>query len=149
MYKAELKNYRQSPRKVRLVADLVRGKKVDRALVELNFLNKRASLVVKKLIESAVANATHNFKAEKVNLIVKEIRVYEAKTLKRLRAGARGMGFGIKKRSSRILVSLAEAEGEKKTKKTVKKTEKKEKKVTKKAESKAKTVKEVIKKDKK
>ena len=126
MYKAELKNYRQSPQKVRLVANLVRGKKVDRALVELGFLNKKAAFTIKKLINSAVANATHNFKAEKSNLIIKEIRVDESKTLKRWRAGARGRAFSIKKRTSRIFVALAD--GEKVVKKeAVKKTQPKQK----------------------
>lgn len=125
MIKAELKNYRQSPRKVRLVASLVRGKKVDRALAELNFLNKKAAPIIKKLIDSAVANAKHNFKTEKESLIVKEIRVDEGPTLKRFRAGARGRAYGIKKRTCRVLVVLSDGVEEvevKREKKTVKKT---------------------------
>ncbi len=135
MYKAELKNYRQSPQKVRLVANLVRGKKVDRALVELGFLNKKASFVIKKLIDSAVANAEHNFKAQKSNLIIKEIRVDESKTLKRWRAGARGRAFSIKKRTSRIFVALDDEDKvikQKETSETVKGEKvKKEKKIKK------------------
>ncbi len=106
LVKAELKNYRQSPRKVRLVADLVRGKKVDRALAELSFLNKKASHVIEKLVNSAVANAKHNFNLEKDSLFVKEIRVDEGPTLKRWIAGARGRAFPLKKRTSRVFVSL-------------------------------------------
>jgi len=131
MIKAELKNYRQSPRKVRLVANLIRGKKVETALAELHFLDKKASSVVKKLIESAVANAKHNFDKEKKDLVVKEIRVDEGPTLKRWRAGARGRAFPMKKRTSRVLVSLDENVEEvkpeivKKTKETKKKEVKK------------------------
>ncbi|OGD67207.1 50S ribosomal protein L22 [Candidatus Campbellbacteria bacterium RIFOXYC2_FULL_35_25] len=124
MIKAELKNYRQSPRKVRLIADLVRGKDVSRALIELNFLNKKASLVIKKLLESAVANAKHNFNIEKANLFVKEIMVDEGATLKRRLAGSKGRAFPIKKRTSHIFVNL-ETKGEKELKKS-KKTTKKE-----------------------
>ncbi|MBU1557963.1 50S ribosomal protein L22 [Patescibacteria group bacterium] len=117
LVKAELKNYRQSSRKVRLVADLVRGKKVSTALAELSFLNKKAAPVVKKLIDSAIANAKHNFNLEKDNLIVKEIRVDEGKTLKRWRAGARGRAFPLKKRTSRVLLALESKDDEKTVKK--------------------------------
>ena len=73
--KASLKNHRQSPRKVRLLADLVRGKKVDDAVVELTFANKRASTALKKLIDSAVANAENNNQVKRDNLYIKEIAV--------------------------------------------------------------------------
>jgi len=128
---AELKNYRQSPRKVRLVADVVRGQKVEKALAELGFLTKKAAPVIKKLLNSAVANAKHNFNLEKENLIVKEIKVDEGATLKRWKAGARGNAYSIKKRTSRVFISLEGLEKEKKSK-TVKKVEKKEKKTEKK-----------------
>ena len=59
---AKLRNYRQSPRKVRLVANLIRGKKVEIIISELKHVNKKVSLVMRKLIESAVANAKHNNK---------------------------------------------------------------------------------------
>ncbi len=157
--KAELKNYRQSSRKVRLVADLVRGKKVEKALAELNFLNKKASLVVKKLVNSAVANAKHNFNLEKDVLIVDEIRVDEGPTLKRWRAGARGRAFPIKKRTSRVLLVLSDGKEDVKTEKEQKKTETKPKtkkttrktakKVVKKTEKMTKKVKKVKKKDEK
>lgn len=149
--KAELKNYRQSPRKVRIVTDLIRGKKVDRALIELDFLNKKASLAIKKLIASAVANAKHNFNIEKDTLFIKEIRVDEGVVLKRWRAGAKGRAFPLKKRSSRVFVSLAQ-EGEDSSTQTekVEKTEKKavvKKEVAKKAPTKKIEKNKVVKKE--
>jgi large subunit ribosomal protein L22 len=105
--KSSLKNYRQSPRKVRLVADLIRGKKVSQALTELNFLPKRGADVVTKLIASAVANAENNFKVSVDDLIVKEITVDKGVTLKRYRPRARGVAKRINKRTSNINLSLA------------------------------------------
>lgn len=105
--KAELKNYRQSPRKVRLVADVVRGKKVAQALSELEFLGKRASLPFAKLISSAVANATHNHKASATQLVVKSVSVTKGPTLKRIRPRSRGMANRINKRTSVLKVELA------------------------------------------
>jgi len=104
--KASLKNYRQSPRKVRLVADLVRGKSLDQALVELKFLPKRASEVMTKLLSSAKANAKNNFKVEANDLVVKEISVDQGVTLKRYRPRARGVAKRINKRTSNITLSL-------------------------------------------
>jgi large subunit ribosomal protein L22 len=104
--KANLKNYRQSPRKVRLVADLVRGKKVSQALLELKFLPKRATEVISKLISSAVANAEHNFKVSAEDLFIKEITVDKGITLKRYRPRARGVAKRINKRTSNIALTL-------------------------------------------
>ncbi len=104
--KASLKNYRQSPRKVRLVADLVRGKNVSQALTELTFLPKRASEVMKKLITSATANAEHNFKVSADKLFIKEITVDQGITLKRYRPRARGVAKRINKRTSNISLTL-------------------------------------------
>jgi len=101
-----VKNYRQSPRKVRLVADLVRGKKVDKALTSLNFLTKKASEPVKNAIENAIANAKHNFNIEADRLFIKEIRVDEGTTLMRRMPRARGTAYPIKKRSSHISIVL-------------------------------------------
>ena len=106
MVKAELKNYRQSPRKVRLVADLIRGKKAEDALTLLDFTVKRSSDPLRKLLESAIANAKHNFDIPVNELFVKEIRVDEGPTLKRFRARAFGRASGIKKRTSRVLINL-------------------------------------------
>lgn len=104
--KASLKNYRQSPRKVRLVADLVRGKSVEQALIELQYLPKRASDVMMKLISSATANAENNFKVKPETLIVKDISVDQGITLKRYRPRARGVAKRINKRTSNIKLSL-------------------------------------------
>lgn len=139
MVKAELKNYRQSPRKVRLVADLIRGKKADEALTLLTFTVKRASDPVKKLLESAIANAKHNFDIPVEELFVKEIRVDEGPTLKRWRARAFGRASGIKKRTSRVLINLDRMEVSKKTEKETKKETKKEDKPTKTSAKKAAT----------
>jgi large subunit ribosomal protein L22 len=102
--KAFLKNYRQSPRKVRLVADLVRGKEVDKALAMLTFVNKRAALPVEKLIRSAVANAKNT--GETRPLIVKSIAVDKGTVMKRFMPRARGAAARINKRSSHITIEL-------------------------------------------
>lgn len=102
---AKLTNYRQSPRKVRVVADLVRGKKVDVALNQLSFLAKRAGEPVKKLIESAVSNAEH-LNIDSKNLFVREIRVDKGIVLHRSMPRARGRAFPIKKQSSHVIVTL-------------------------------------------
>ncbi len=105
--KAVLKNYRQSPRKVRLLADLVRGKSVKRAIDILSFTDKRASDQVIKVIRSAEANAkTNNETAKKREMIVKNIVVNKGVTQKRYMPRARGAGSRINKRSSHITVEL-------------------------------------------
>lgn len=119
MVKAELKNYRQSPRKVRMVVDIVRGKKVKEALNILTVTTKRSSLPIKKLVESAIANAKHNFNLEVENLFIKEISVNEGVTAHRWMPRARGSAAPIRKRSSRILVILDELKN-KKSKKAAK-----------------------------
>ncbi len=116
--KAKLSNYRQSPRKVRLVTDLVKGKKVEDALVQLSFLPKRASLPVEKLVRSAVANAQTKGK-DIANLVISNIEVNEGAVLKRIMPRARGSASRINKRTSHVTVSLSEVE-EKKPKKTAK-----------------------------
>jgi large subunit ribosomal protein L22 len=105
--KSFLKNYRQSPRKVRLVADLVRGKNVDNALMQLDFLPKRASEPMKKLLNSAIANAL-NLGTQKENLFVKEIRVDKGIVMKRMMPAAMGSGHRINKRTSHIAIVLGE-----------------------------------------
>jgi len=105
--KAFLKNYRQSPRKVRLVANLIKGKKVDVAIVELDFLPKRAGLPIKKLLLSAIANAK-NMGIEKDNLFIKELRVDKGIVMKRMMPAAMGTGHRINKRTSHINLLLAE-----------------------------------------
>ncbi len=105
--KAMLKNYRQSPRKVRLIADLVRGKKVAKALETLKFVNKRASEPFSKLIESAVANAkTAGVSID--TLIIKSVTVNKGTVIKRFMPRARGTAARINKRNSHIHVELAQ-----------------------------------------
>lgn len=102
---AKLSNYRQSPRKVRLIADLVRGKSAAEAISQLQFMPKRSSGPITKLIQSALANA-ENMSLDKATLVVSEIRVDKGVTLKRSMPRARGRAFPINKRSSHILVTL-------------------------------------------
>ena len=106
--KASLNDYRQSPRKVRLVASAMRGKSVPVALASISYIDKKASAVVKKLIESAVANAKQNHGMEANNLIIKEIRVDAGTVLKRMMPRARGSSAPIKKRTSHIMLVLGE-----------------------------------------
>jgi large subunit ribosomal protein L22 len=107
--KANLNTYRQSPRKVRVVADLVRGKKVREALDILAFAPKRAAKPIEKLISSAVANAK-NLSLEAEKLVVKEIRVDEGRILYRRMPTARGRAFPMRKRTSHVSVTLEERE---------------------------------------
>jgi len=105
--KAFLKNYRQSPRKVRLVSELVKGKNVDQAIVSLDFLAKRAGEPIKKLILSAVSNAKQ-IGAEQANLFIKDIRVDKGIVMKRMMPRAMGRGARINKRTSHVTILLAE-----------------------------------------
>ena len=105
--KAFLKNYRQSPRKVRLVAGLVKGKSVNEAIAELDFLAKRAGLPIKKLLLSAVANAK-SMGRDAENLFVKELRVDKGITMKRMMPAAMGTGHRINKRTSHLNLLLGE-----------------------------------------
>lgn len=107
--KAYLNNYRQSPRKVRLIADLIRGKAVVDAQTELQFLVKRGASPMSLLLSSAIANAK-SAGMDVANLIVKEIRVDKGVTLKRSMPRARGSASRINKRSSHILIVLGEKE---------------------------------------
>ena len=123
--KAFLKNYRQSPRKVRLVAGLIKGKDVSKAIAQLNFLAKRAGDPVKKLLMSAIANAKQ-VGIEKENLMIKELRVDKGIVMKRMMPAAMGSAHRINKRTSHITLVLAE-KIIKENKKEVKKVEKKPK----------------------
>jgi large subunit ribosomal protein L22 len=106
MITATLKTYRQSPRKVRLAANLIKGKPVERALVELKFLSKRAGTPLAKLLNSAVANAEHNFGARRNELMVQDIRVDKGIVFKRFMPRARGSASPIRKRTSNITITL-------------------------------------------
>ena len=105
--KAILKNYRQSPRKVRLIADLVRGKKTSTALATLQFVDKRAAQPFAKVIESAIANAKDQGK-DVEKLFIKTVQVNKAATFKRSTPRARGSASRINKRNSHISVELGE-----------------------------------------
>ncbi len=105
--KAFLKNYRQSPRKVRLVADLVRGMDAEKAKTVLSFMDKKAAPVVKKLLESAIANAKTQGKEEK-NLKVDEIFVNQGISLRRWRPRAFGRAAPFRRHASKITLNLAE-----------------------------------------
>ncbi|MEX0934710.1 MAG: 50S ribosomal protein L22 [Candidatus Paceibacterota bacterium] len=105
---ATLRQYRQSPRKVRLAADLVRGKTVEQALTELEYTQKRAAETLAKLIRSAVANAKDKEGKEASDLVIENITVDEGETLKRFRPRARGRASRINKRTSHITVTLRE-----------------------------------------
>ena len=105
---ARLKNARISAQKVRLVADQVRGKKVDQALSILTFTPRKAAVIVKKALESAIANAEHNDGADIDELKVKTIFVEQGATLKRFSARAKGRGTRILKRNSHITVTVAD-----------------------------------------
>ena len=104
--KAVLKSYRQAPRKVRLVANLIKGKIVPRALVELDALPKRASGPMKKLLMSAVANAKENDGIALEDLFVKEVRVDQGTILKRSMPKSHGSAHPIHKHTSHIMIEL-------------------------------------------
>ncbi len=105
---ATLKFLRISPRKARLVADMVRGKPVAQALDTLKFTGRAASLPIRKLIESAMANAENNHGLDVDTLWVKELRVDPGPTLKRFMPRAQGRAYSIRKRTSHVSVVLAE-----------------------------------------
>ena len=100
-----------SPRKVRLLVDMVRDKKVDEALAILRFTPTPTAQVVANVVKSAAANADNNFQMSPADLKVVNIFVNEGRTLKRFRPRARGRASQILKRSSHITVIVAEVEG--------------------------------------
>ncbi|WP_405250788.1 50S ribosomal protein L22 [Dokdonia sp. Asnod3-C12] len=106
---AKLNNCPTSPRKMRLVADMVRGTQVERALQLLKFSNKEASRKVEKLVLSAVANweaKNEDASVEDANLFIKEIKVDSGTMLKRLRPAPQGRAHRIRKRSNHVTVIL-------------------------------------------
>ncbi|OHA15837.1 MAG: 50S ribosomal protein L22 [Candidatus Taylorbacteria bacterium RIFCSPLOWO2_02_FULL_43_11] len=107
--KAFLKNYRQSPRKVRLVAGLIKGKKVSDAFLILRSTPKLATVAFDKLLKSAVSNAKNLGKDEK-NLIVSHLQVDAGVTMKRMMPRARGSAYRIKKRTSQIVLELGDSQ---------------------------------------
>ncbi|MDE2031257.1 MAG: 50S ribosomal protein L22 [Patescibacteria group bacterium] len=135
--KAFLKNYRQSPRKVRIVGDLLKGKRVADAFVHLDALPKRASGPIMKLIGSAVSNAKTAGISEE-NLFIENITVNKGIVLKRSMPRARGSASRINKRTSHVMVTLIEKDDSKKEKKEKKASKSKIKKPVKEKNIKAK-----------
>lgn len=129
--RAQLKNYRMSPRKVRVVSDTVKGISPDDAVARLKACTREAAGVLKTLIEAAVANAQNNFQLEKDSLFIKDIIVDESTRLKRWRPRSHGRAARIIKRTSHITVFLEEkqkvssSEKEESLKKVVQSIEKK------------------------
>ncbi len=97
-----------SPQKARLVVDQVRGKQVSAALDILNFSNKKGAELVRKVLESAIANAEHNEGADIDELKVSEVFVNEGMTMKRIKPRAKGRADRILKRSSHITVTVTD-----------------------------------------
>lgn len=106
--KAHAKFIRIAPRKVRLVIDLIRGKQVGEAISILRHTPKAASPVVEKLLNSAIANAEHNYSLDPNSLIVTQAYVNEGPTMKRFRPRAMGRASRINKRTSHITLVLSE-----------------------------------------
>ncbi len=98
-----------SPQKCRLVADQVRGMPVEKALTLLTFSNKKAAVLVRKVLESAIANAEHNDGADIDELKVSSVYVDQGPVMKRMRARAKGRGNRILKRTSHITVTVADS----------------------------------------
>lgn len=105
---AQLNNLRQAPRKVRLVVGLLKGKNALKALEQLEFVIRRPSLPIAKLLRSAIANAEHNYNMVASNLFIKEMYVDEGVKLKRFRPKAMGAVGEIQKKTSHIRLTLAE-----------------------------------------
>ena len=107
---AKLSNAPLSAQKARLVGDLIRGMPVDKALDSLRFSSKKGAAIVKKILESAIANAEHNDSADIDDLRVSTVFVDEAATMKRFKARAKGRANHILKRTCHITVKVAEYE---------------------------------------
>jgi len=106
--KAYLRHLRMAPRKVRLVADLIRGKSVEEAQNILNFTTKRVALPLLKLLKQAIFNAKNNFRLDEKNLYISKIIVDEGPKLKRVFPRARGHADEIQKKTSHITLILDE-----------------------------------------
>ena len=106
--KAMARTVRVSPRKTRLVLDLIRGKNVADAIAILKFTPNKAARIVEKTLNSAIANAENNFGLEKANLVVSEAFANEGPTMKRLRPPAKGSASPINKRTTHVTVVVSE-----------------------------------------
>lgn len=108
--KAKAKNIRISPTKAKLVIDIIRGKNAIQALSELEFINKKASQPVLKLLKSAIANAKNNYSLDDKNLYISKIQADNGSIYKRIRFRARGRRDIISKRTTHITIVLSESE---------------------------------------
>lgn len=106
--KATLKHLRIAPRKTRLVAGLIRGLEANKALGQLKFLNKKSAGPILKLLQSAISSAVNNYDLDRNNLIIKEVRIEDGKTLRRWMPRAHGRATIIRKRMSHIYLTLSE-----------------------------------------
>jgi large subunit ribosomal protein L22 len=111
------RSMRTSPRKLNLVAQSIRGKKADQALNELTFSPKRVARDVKKVLQSAIANAENNHDLDVDDLVVSEASVGKNMVLKRFHARARGRGARIEKPFSQVTIVVAQVREEEKAKK--------------------------------
>ena len=111
--KAILKGVRLSEQKGRLVADLIRGKKVDAALNILQFSPKKGATIIKKVLESAIANAEHNDGADIDELRVVSIHVEKGASLRRFAARAKGRGAKIEKQTCHVFVTVGDTKAKK------------------------------------
>ena len=105
---ATLKYARISSRKVKIVADLIKGKDIDEAMAILKYTPKASSEILEKLLKSAIANAENNHNMAHDKLYVAEIYANQGPTLKRIRPAAKGSAFRIRKRTSHITIKLRE-----------------------------------------
>lgn len=121
---AKLRHLRIAPRKVRLVADLIRGKLVEEAQIILRFTNKKAAEPLLKLLKSAVSNAKSSFQLEEPNLFISKILVDEGPKYKRWRARARGRADEVQKKTSHITIVLDEITKKQREIKKIKKAKK-------------------------
>jgi len=113
---AKLNYLRIAPRKMRLLVDLIRGEKIEKAITLLDFSIKKGSKPLKKVLEQAIANAENNFQLEKPSLYISKITIDEGPKLKRWRARARGRAARIEKKTSHISLTLSEVKEMKKRK---------------------------------
>lgn len=119
---AKLRYLRIAPRKVRLVADIIRGKSVEESQAILSFVTKKAALPLLKLLNSAVASARNNYQLDSADLLISKITVDEGPKYKRWQPRARGQAYEIQKKTSHIILVLEEIR--EKSKKAGKKVEK-------------------------
>ena len=108
--KASVTNYKATPRKMRLLADFVRGKNAKKALAELAFVNKRHATGLSKVIASALANAQNNHNVDTNDLVISDIQVQEGVAPKRHRPASRGRAMVFRRRMSHISIELSAVE---------------------------------------